>query len=164
MPRSGRVRRNPYTPLRRGRLPFIMRITAGLLLFEGMWPIVAAPQWFEFPPAILWAALVLPPFAVAVMAAAKGFRFGAPWWKTLAMGTWLCATAAIVAKVCCGGWWMGKLPIDPHLPLRTALFLPWYENDCLLHLLILCWLAFGWRRISRTPRRPWVAKEYPQRP
>jgi len=147
------VRRGFRTSAGRGRLPLTLRITAGLLLFEGLYPIVAAPRFFELPRTILWAALPLSLLAVIVLLAERAFRSGALWWKTLAMGACLGAALTILAKLCLGGWWLGKLYVDPELPLRRALLLPWQQNDCLLHLAVLCWLAFGWWLIARTPRR-----------
>ena len=130
-----------------------MRISAGLILFEGLYPIMTKPRLLMLPATIYWAALPLTLLAVTVLFAERAFRSGALWWKTLAMGASLGAALTILAKLCLGGWWLGKLYVDPGLPLRRALLLPWQQNDCLLHLAVLCWLAFGWWLISRTPRR-----------
>ena len=130
-----------------------MRISAGLILFEGLYPIMTKPRLLMLPATIYWAALPLTLLAITVLFAERAFRSGALWWKTLAMGASLGAALTILAKLCLGGWWLGKLNVDPGLPLRRALLLPWQQNDCLLHLAVLCWLAFGWWLISRTPRR-----------
>ena len=130
-----------------------MRISAGLILFEGLYPIMTKPRLLMLPATIYWAALPLTLLAITVLFAERAFRSGALWWKTLAMGASLGAALTILAKLCLGGWWLGKLYVDPELPLRRALLLPWQQNDCLLHLAVLCWLAFGWWLISRTPRR-----------